>query len=113
MTLLIVFTVGISLLTCALNVRFRDVNFFIQALLIIWFYATPIVYSLSQIPPHLLWLWRLNPLTSILQLFQHAFVGAVLPGIAMLASNIAVIILISFLGVVVFQHEHTYFDDWV
>src|SRR3972149_7221596 len=39
--LLITFTVGLALFTTALNVRFRDVNFFVQAVLILWFYATP------------------------------------------------------------------------
>jgi len=73
--LLLAFTVGLSLLTCALNVRFRDVNFFVSALLIVWFYATPVMYALTMIPPHLLWLWRLNPLTSILQLLQMAILG--------------------------------------
>src|SRR3989304_8716691 len=74
--LLSLFTVGMSLLTCALNVRFRDVNFFVPAVLMVWFYATPIVYSLSQMPRDLLWLWRFNPMTSVLQLFQHALLGA-------------------------------------
>ena len=111
--LLLIFTAGISLLTSALNVRFRDINFFVQALLIIWFYATPIVYSLSQIPPRLLWLWRFNPLTSILQLMQHALVGAALPGPAMLLSNILVILLIMILGILVFRTESRNFDDWL
>lgn len=111
--LLVVFTVGTSLLTSALNVRFRDINFFVQAILIIWFYATPIVYSLAQIPNRLLWIWRFNPLTSIVQLMQHAFLGAALPGPAMLASNITVIIIISALGILVFRDESKNFDDWL
>jgi ABC-type polysaccharide/polyol phosphate export permease len=111
--LLILFTSGLSLLTSALNVRYRDINFFVQALLIIWFYATPIIYNLSQIPRQLLWLWRFNPLTSILQLFQHAFLGMPLPGPAMLVSNITVITIVCVLGIVVFTKESKYFDDWV
>lgn len=111
--LLSLFTIGLSLLTCALNVRFRDVNFFVQALLLLWFYATPVVYSLSQMPRDLLWLWRFNPMTSILQLFQHALLGAPAPGPAMLASNITVMIVITALGVLVFRDESKTFDDWV
>ncbi|OGG30172.1 hypothetical protein A3A63_00865 [Candidatus Gottesmanbacteria bacterium RIFCSPLOWO2_01_FULL_46_9] len=110
---LIMFTGGLSLLLCALNVRFRDVNFFVQAILIIWFYATPIMYSLTQMPRTLLWLWRFNPLTSILQLFQYAFLGAPPPGPAMLASNITVIIIATALGILVFRDESKTFDDWV
>lgn len=111
--LLVSFTSGLSLLTSALNVRFRDVNFFVQAILIVWFYATPIVYSLEVMPRSLLWLWRFNPLTAILQLFQYALVDAPAPGPAMLASNIGVIVIITILGINVFGRESKYFDDWL
>ncbi len=111
--LLILFTIGFSLLTCALNVRFRDINFFVQALLLIWFYATPIVYSLGQIPSSLLWLWRVNPLTSILLLMQHAFIGTALPSSDMLAYNTIIILTITILGIRIFYKESQNFDDWL
>ncbi len=111
--LLLLFTSGVSLLTSALNVRYRDVNFFVQALLIIWFYATPIVYSFTQLPKELLWLWRFNPLTAIVQLFQFALVGAPAPGTGMLVSNISAIIGIAILGLIVFRKESLTFDDWL
>lgn len=107
------FTVGLSLLTAALNVRFRDVNFFVSAILIVWFYATPVMYSLTMIPRHLLWLWRFNPLTSILQLLQQALLGLPGPGPGMLLSNIGVIVVITILGITVFERESKYFDDWL
>lgn len=113
LTLLVAFTIGMSLLTSALNVRFRDVNFFIQASLIIWFYATPIVYSLSQIPPHLLWIWRFNPLTSCVQFMQHALVGSALPGLGMTAANTLVIVAILIGGILLFRKESENFDDWL
>lgn len=111
--LLLTFTVGSSLLTTALNVRFRDVAFFVQALLIIWFYATPIIYSFQIIPYSYIWLWRLNPMTSILQLFQHAFIGFPMPGPAMLSLNILVTLIVAITGVWVFRRESRNFDDWV
>lgn len=111
--LLISFTIGLSLLTAALNVRFRDVNFFVQALLLIWFYATPVIYSLSQMPRHLLFLWRFNPLTSILQLFQYALVDAPELSSAMLASNTLVIAVVAVFGITLFRRESKYFDDWL
>lgn len=112
-SMLACFTIGICMLTTALNVRYRDVNFFIQAILIVWFYATPIIYSLSQIPKNLLWLWRINPLTSIIQLMQHALIGSSLPGLGMLASNLGTILIVTLLGFVIFHHESKNFDDWV
>jgi ABC-2 type transport system permease protein len=112
-TLLLAFTTGLSLLTSALDVKFRDVSFFVQALLIVWFYATPVVYSISVIPYSLMWIWRLNPMTSIVQLFQNALVSAPAPGVGMLLSNITVTIIILILGIHVFKNESKNFDDWL
>lgn len=112
-TTLVLFTTGTSLLTSALNVRFRDMNFFIQAILIIWFYATPIIYSLSQIPPRLLWLWRLNPLTAAIQLMQAALVKSAIPEQTMIISNIIEIVLITLFGFFIFRKENKNFDDWL
>lgn len=111
--MLVLFTTGASLLTSALNVRFRDINFFVQALLIVWFYATPILYSLSLIPRDLLWLWRFNPMTSIMQLLQYGLVGGSMPGPAMLTSNTVVILVTLTAGIAVFRKESKYFDDWI
>ncbi len=112
-TLLCMFTVGVSLLTSALNVKYRDINFFVQAVLLIWFYATPIVYSLSQIPLRLHWLWHFNPLTSAILLMQAATVGSALPGPSMLVINIITIVFVTGLGIGVFKRESKYFDDWL
>lgn len=111
--LLFSFTIGLSLLTSSLNVRFRDINFFVQAILIIWFYATPIVYSINVIPYKLIWIWRLNPMTSIVQLFQNALISAPPPGPAMLLSNTLVTIIIVYFGIKTFRNEKRYFDDWL
>ncbi len=111
--LLITFTTGLSLLTSALNVRFRDINFFVQAILIIWFYATPVVYSIRVIPYSLIWIWRLNPMTSIMQLFQNALTSAPPPGIGMLSSNISVIAIVLYIGIASFKKESRNFDDWI
>ena len=111
--LLFFFTIGISLLTSALNVRYRDVNFSVQAVLIVWFYVTPIIYPLSIIPYRFYWLWRFNPMTSILQLLQHGFLGKPLPGPAMLSINTLLILFIFMLGIIVFGKESKNFDDWL
>lgn len=111
--ILIIFTIGVSLLTSALNVRFRDIAFFVQAVLIVWFYASPIIYSLTMIPRHILWLWRFNPLTSVLQLLQQALLGLPGPGPGMLISNISVIGFVAVLGIIIFRRESKYFDDWL
>jgi lipopolysaccharide transport system permease protein len=78
-----------------------------------WFYATPIIYPLSIVPYRYYWLWRFNPMTSILQFLQHAFLGMPLPGIAMISINILLISIVFILGIFVFKKESKNFDDWI
>jgi ABC-2 type transport system permease protein len=113
LVLLILFTIGISLLASALNVRYRDVNFFVQSALIVWFYVTPIVYTLSMIPYRYYWLWRFNPMTSVLQLMQHGYLNKPLPGPGMLSINTVLILFTFILGIFVFEKESKSFDDWL
>jgi ABC-2 type transport system permease protein len=113
LVLLLLFTVGLSLLTSALHVKYRDVAFFVQALLTVWFYATPIVYTLSVIPERLRFLWNFNPMTSIVLLLQHSFLNLSFPNPQILQINIILILFFVTLGVFVFRRESKNFDDWI
>jgi lipopolysaccharide transport system permease protein len=46
----VVMTAGLALALAALNVYFRDVEHIVGALLLPWFFLTPIFYSLDQLP---------------------------------------------------------------
>jgi len=111
--MLLSFTSGIGLLTAALNVRYRDITFFTQAGLIVWFYLTPVVYSITSMPPSLIYLWRLNPMTSAVQFFQNAFINYPAPGLAMIGCNALITLITLIIGVRVFQSESKFFDDWL
>jgi len=110
---LLIFTIGLSLFTTAINVRFRDVNFFVQALLILWFYATPIVYPLSFIPEQYRGIWYINPLTGIIQLLQHIAAQSQLPDLNGFIANLLTSFVFLLIGVFIFQRESKNFDDWI
>jgi ABC-type polysaccharide/polyol phosphate export permease len=63
-----------SALTALLHVHYRDVRYSVSALLMVLFYATPVIY-----PPRLLedaaWLLDLNPVTGIVQLTRWSVLG--------------------------------------
>ena len=79
----------------------------------IWFYVTPIVYTINFIPSNIMWIWRLNPMVSIIQLFQNALVSASPPGPAVLTENLLIIITTVLMGAYVFNKESKNFDDWL
>lgn len=110
---LIFFTIGISLLTSTLNVRYRDVSFFVQSLIILWFYATPILYPLSQLPQKLQQLLSLNPLAAPIGLIQSSLVGQPIPPFELIIINLLLTIIVFGVGIFIFIKQSPYFVDWI
>ncbi|MBV9411387.1 MAG: ABC transporter permease [Acidimicrobiia bacterium] len=73
--LLVAFSAALALAAAALHVYFRDVRYLVQAGLLAWFYATPIIYPL-HLTGGLRPVIEANPVTGILALFRAATVGA-------------------------------------
>jgi ABC-type polysaccharide/polyol phosphate export permease len=72
--LLFLFTVALSLVVSALDVYFRDVKYLVGAALLVWMYATPVVYPQSVLGRLGPWL-DFNPMTGIVDLFHLAVLG--------------------------------------
>jgi ABC-2 type transport system permease protein len=76
----VTFTVAMSLLASALNVRYRDVEHLLEIALLAWFWLTPIVYPVTVVRDRLaekglLPLFRLymaNPMTAVVLAMQRA-----------------------------------------
>jgi ABC-type polysaccharide/polyol phosphate export permease len=64
-------TLGLALLVSALTVHFRDVRDLLQNLLVVWFFATPIIYPLWRAPERWRWLLELNPFTHLAVAYQE------------------------------------------
>lgn len=110
--LLIIFTTGVSLITSALNVFYRDIYFVTQAATLIWFYATPIIYPLNRIPEQFQLIFYLNPLSGIFSLLQKPLTETQIPNQILLA-QIGLIIFVAFLGIWLFRRKEKYFADWL
>lgn len=113
MGLVLVLTSGLSLLTSALNVKFRDVFFIIQAVMPLWFYATPIIYGLNLLPEKLRIFFYLNPMTGITEAFQFVLLNQHLGVSGGWLISAVVGAGMTLLGILVFRHESPLFDDWV
>jgi lipopolysaccharide transport system permease protein len=67
----LVLTVGFALLVSALTVHFRDVRDLLANLLTLWFFATPIIYPITQAPERAQRLLNLNPMTQLVVAYQE------------------------------------------
>jgi homopolymeric O-antigen transport system permease protein len=82
---LVVFVGGLALMAASLNVVFRDVEFLIQALLLPWFFLTPVLYPLASAPgaathPRLVDLLHYgNPMTPAVQAIRDPLFAGTAP----------------------------------
>ena len=82
---IVLFVSGLSLTVAALNAVFRDVEFVVAALLLPWFFLTPVLYQLDDLPgaesrPWLIDLlhWG-NPMTPAIEAYRTPLYAGELP----------------------------------
>jgi lipopolysaccharide transport system permease protein len=97
--LLLVFAVGLSLWTSIWQARTRDVRFALRYLVGFWTLATPVIYPLSMVPPHLRWIALINPLTAPVELFKSGVLPEATYSWPWLGYSVAVTIVVLIGGV--------------
>jgi len=74
----IFFTSGIALMISGLQVRFRDVKYLVEIILLFWFYVTPIFYPLDlvmKVSENMFYLYMLNPMAGLITMYRVALLG--------------------------------------
>ncbi len=74
--LMIVLSSAMALVLAAMQVYFRDVRYILTAIVLVWFYATPIIYPVKLAPHSLRPVLELNPATGMVELFRASVVAA-------------------------------------
>ena len=101
--ILYVCTSGFCLLFSSLNVYVRDLEHIVAIVTMAWFYATPVVYSLSTMPQWVQKLLLLNPLASIVESFRNVLFYGTAPDMLYLTVSGLEAIVVFVAGVYVFN----------
>ena len=64
---------GLSLVIACANVFFRDLDKLVLVLTTIWFYFTPLFYSVNMVPARFQSMVLLNPMTLIINNWRNIF----------------------------------------
>lgn len=115
--ILIVITAGLSLgfgiIFSSLTTKYRDLSFLLQFGVQLWMYISPVIYPLNSIPPERKWIVLLNPMTSIIEAFKFSIIGhGFFSWAALLYSTVFMLILL-FLGTILFNKIERGFMDTV
>jgi len=107
------FGLGLGMIISSLTTKYRDLRFLIQFGIQLWMYATPIIYPYNSIEGNLKLVVGLNPVTSIIETFKFAFFGTGHFSWIDLTYSTSVIIIILFLGTLIFNKTEQNFMDTV
>src|SRR5438445_4201147 len=108
--LLVLLTGALALILAAAHVYFRDVRYLVQAALLVWFYATPVLYPaqlLSRYRP----LLDINPLTGVIELFHAAALGWEPAMLAPVAVSVATLVVGLLVAAEVYRRYDRLFAD--
>jgi lipopolysaccharide transport system permease protein len=111
----LVIAYGLALLVSAVTVFLRDVEHFIGIFMQLWFWGTPIIYSLDYVAkrPGFVRILELNPLTGVAVSFRNVTVLNRGPELGLLAYDFAFGVVVLLLGSFVFRRWQRLFPEIV
>lgn len=106
-----IFMVGLSWLTAAVHVFFRDTGPVLGVFLVIWMFLTPIFYLESQVPEEFHALLRLNPLNHLVRAYRAILLEGKMPEFPdVLRFGVSALCAL-FFGYCVFERKQPHFVD--
>lgn len=102
---------GCGIIISSLTTKYRDLAVLVGFGVQLWMYASPVVYSVTQIPEKYYKIFMLNPMSPIITIWRKAFLGVgSVPYVAWGISWIITIVLLC-IGILLFSRiEKTFMD---
>lgn len=107
------FTLGLVFALSAINIYIQDTEYIVQFVLNMLFYATPILYTATDLPANFAMLLNLNPMTYILTSYRDLFMYHILPGIKTIMILVVISVLVCIIGYMIFKKLERGFAEQV
>jgi len=108
---LILLILGLGFIVAAFSAIRTDLQFLLPFLLQLWMFASPVIYPLKQVPQSLLELYKLNPITGIVESFRVVIAYGQTPDLYLLGISILVGFFLLIMGWPLFRYYGQYFAD--
>lgn len=93
-----ILSLGFAMLMSAITVYFRDLGYLAGIVGMAWQFLTPVMYDFSMVPEQLLWVFKLNPMTSVIVAYRDILYYAKVPEFGTLLSAVIVGIVVLIVG---------------
>ena len=104
---------GFGMIITSLTTKYKDLTFLVQFGVQLWMYATPIIYPLSATPEKYRWLIIANPMTGVVETFRYGFLNQQPFEINLMLYSLGFMLIILFLGTLVFNKVEKGFMDTI
>jgi ABC-2 type transport system permease protein len=105
------FVLGLTLFFSALNVYYRDIKHFLEVLLNLWFWVTPIIWPITLVPENFRDWVHLNPFTQFVVAYRDVILRNRIPSITNICAFMVIGLLVLLLGVYIFQNKQRRFAE--
>lgn len=106
-----ILALGITFLTSALTVYFRDLEHILGIVSMAWMYMTPILYDVTSVPEQLLPVFNLNPMTSIIVAYRDILYYGRAPQLGTLWNALILGIIVMVIGEITFAILQRHFVE--
>jgi ABC-type polysaccharide/polyol phosphate export permease len=111
MPILVLLAQGLGWIVAGLHVFLRDTIQALQIIMMLWFWFTPILYTLDRLPPKLRLLETLNPMAVIVTGYRTSLLHQGQPGAIQVAVVLAVSVIVFIVGALFFRQAKPAFPE--
>jgi lipopolysaccharide transport system permease protein len=105
--------VGLSLLSSALNVFYRDVKYLVPLIVQLWMFVTPVIYSSSMVPERLRRWYMLNPMAVVIDGIRRVLLHGESPELPSLLISTGLVALFGLAAYRYFKRVEVKFADLI
>ena len=107
------FTYGLSLLMAAFNLFYRDMQYLLNLVILMWMYLTPVMYPVEIFPEQYQWIFKVNPLAVMINAYREVILAGGSPNLASLGIAVLMSALLVAVGYNIFKKLEGQFADSV
>ena len=108
-----IFTFGLSLFLSAFNLFYRDIQYLMSLILMLWFYLSPVIYPVEMLPERFRFIFQLNPMAVLINAYRQSILGQGAPKLSSLGIALLVSILVLTISLKIFKKLEDRFADVV
>ena len=106
---------GVGIIISSLTTKYRDLQVFVSFASTLWMYVSPVIYSVTTmtnvLPPKILTLMMLNPVTPALELMRYGWLGSGTTPFGYWGISWGITFVVLFFGLMLFNKiEKTFMD---